>query len=102
MGKVLHCSGEIDDPYDDQAVSVICRGVTIGHMPRYVSQGFLLFLHLGVSITSTVISIRKYSRDLQPGELKIPCQYKLEEPTNEVRKIRIFLAFCKNNYKLIL
>ena len=32
----MHCSGEIDNPHDDQAVSVIHRGVTVGHMPRYI------------------------------------------------------------------
>ena len=37
VGEVLHGSGEIDNPHDDQAVSVRHRGVTVGHVPRYVS-----------------------------------------------------------------
>ena len=77
VGEVLHCSGEIDNPHDDQAVSVIHRGVTVGHVPRYVSRGFSLFLQLGGSITATVISTRRYSRDLPQGELEISCQYTL-------------------------
>ena len=101
MGKVLHCSGELDNPHDDQAVSIIRRGATIGHVPRYVSRGFLLFLQLGGSITATVVSTRRYSRDLPQGGLEIPCQYTLEWPTNEVKKIRIFLAACKSNYELV-
>ena len=97
VGEVLHCSGEIiDNPHDDQAVSIIHRGVTVGHVPRYVSRGFSLFLQLGGNITATVISTRRYSRDLPLGGLKIPCQYMLEGPTNEVKKIRIFLAACKS------
>ena len=86
VGEVLHCSGEIDNPHDDQAVSVIRRGVTVGHMPRYVSQGFSLFLQLGGSITTTVVSTKRYSRDLPQGGLEIPCQYTLEGPTNEVKR----------------
>ena len=60
VGEVLHYSGEIDNPHDDQAVSVILRGVTVGHVPRYVSQGFSLFLQLRGSITATVVSTRRY------------------------------------------
>ena len=101
MGEILRCSREVDNPYDDHAVTVICRGVTIGHVPRYVSQGFSLFLQLGGNITATVVSTRRYSRDLPQGGLEIPCQYTLEGPTNEVRKIRIFLASCESNYKLV-
>ena len=101
MDEVLHCSGEMDNPHDDQAVSVICREVTVGHIPRYVSRGFSLFLQLGGSITATVISTRRYSRDVPQGELEIQCQYTLEGPTNEVKKIRIFLAACKSNYELV-
>ena len=70
-------------------------------MPRYVSQGFSLFLQLGGSITAIVVSTRRHSRDLPQGGLEIPCQYTLEGPTNEVKKIRIFLAACKSNYKLV-
>ena len=87
MGKVLHCSGEIDNPHNDQAVSVIRRGVTVGRVPRYAPRGFSLFLRLGGSITATVISTRKYSRDLPLGGLEIPCQYTLEEATNENKNI---------------
>ena len=99
VGEVLHCSGEIDNPHDDQTVSVIRRGVTVGHVPRYVSRGFSLFLQLGGSITATVVSTRRYSRDFPKGGLEIPCQYTLERPTNEIKKI-IFLAACKSNYEL--
>ena len=74
----------------------------MGHVPRYVSRGFSLFLQLGGTITATVVSIRKYSRDLPQGGIEIPCQYILEGPTNEVRKIRIFLASCETNYKLVI
>ena len=101
VGGVLCCSREIDNPHDDHAVTVIRRGVTVGHVPRYVSRGFSLFLQLGGTITATVVSTRRYSRDLPQGGIEIPCQYTLEGPTNEVRKIRIFLASCETNYKLI-
>ena len=47
VGGVLCCSREIDNPHDDHAVTVIRRGVTVGHVPRYVSRGFSLFLQLG-------------------------------------------------------
>ena len=50
------------------AVTVICRGVTVGHVPRYVSWGFSLFLQLGDNITATVVSTRRYSRDLPPND----------------------------------
>ena len=33
--------------------------------------------------------------------MEIPCQYTLKGSTNEVRKIRIFLASCESNYKLV-
>ena len=82
-------------------VSVIRRGVTIGHVPRYVSQGFSLFLQLGGNITATIVSARRYLRDLPQGGLEIPCQYTLEGPTNEVEKIRIYLVACKSNYELV-
>jgi len=60
-----------------------------------------LFLQLGGNITATVVSTRRYSRDIPQGGLEIPCQYTLEGPTNEVRKIRIFLAPCESNYKVV-
>ena len=92
MGENLHCNRKIDNPYDDQVVTVICSGVTIGHVPRYVSQGFSLFLQLGGKITATIVSTGRYLRDLSQGGLEIPCQYTLERPTNQVRKIRIFFG----------
>ena len=101
LGEILHCNCKVDNPYDEQAVTVIRSGVTIGHVPRYVSRDFSLFLQLGGKITATVVSTRRYSRDLPQGGLEIPCQYTLEGPTNEVRKIRIFLASCDSNYKLV-
>ena len=101
VGEILHCSREVDNPNDDHAVTVSRRGVTVGHVPRYVSRGFSLFIHLGGNITATVVSTRRYSRDLPQGGLEIPCQYTLEGPIKEVRKIRIFLASCESNYKLV-
>ena len=101
VGEILCCGHKMDDPYDDHVVMVICRGVTVGHVPRYVSQGFSLFLQLGGNITATVVSSRRYSRDLSQGGLEILCQYTLDRPTNEVSKIRIFLASCESNYKLV-
>ena len=53
--EILHCNREVDNPNDDHAVAVIRRGVTVGHVPRYVSQGFSLFLQLGENITATVV-----------------------------------------------
>ena len=55
MGEILHCSRKVDNPNDDHAVAVIRRGVTVGHMPRYVLRGFSLFLQLRGSITSHVV-----------------------------------------------
>ena len=101
MGEILHCSREVDNPNDDHAVTVSRRGDTVGHVPRYVSRGFSLFIHLGGNITVTVVSTKRYSRDLPQGGLEIPCQYTLEGPIKEVRKIRIFLASCESNYKLV-
>ena len=45
VGEILHCSREADNHYDDQAVTVIRSGVTVGHVPRYVSRGFACNLH---------------------------------------------------------
>ena len=100
VGEILHCSRKVDNPNDDHEVAVIHRGVTVGHVPRYVLQGTSLFIQLGGNITATVVSTRRYSRDLPQEGLEIPCQYTLEGPTNEVRKIRIFLASCESNYKV--
>ena len=47
----------------------------LGHMARYVSQGFSLLLQLGENITATVVSTKRYSRDLPQGGLEISCQY---------------------------
>ena len=77
---------------------VICSGVTIGLVPRYVSRDFTLFLQLGGNITATVVSTRRYSRDIPQGGLEIPCEYILEGPTNEVR---LFLASCESNIELL-
>ena len=100
VGEVLHCISELYNPYDDQAVLVARRKVTVGHMPRYVSRGFLLLLQLGGSITATVNSTRRYSRDLSQEGLETPCQYTVEGPTNEVKKI-MSLSSCKSNYELV-
>ena len=97
----LHCSREVDNPNDDHVVTVIRRGVTVGYVPRYVSRGFSLFIQLRGNITATVVSTRRYSRGLSQGGLEISCQYTLEGPIKEVRKIRIFLASCESNYKLV-
>ena len=37
LGEILHCNRKADNPYNNQAVTVICSGVTVGHMPRCVS-----------------------------------------------------------------
>ena len=41
VGEILHCYHEADSFYNDQSVTGICSGVTVGHVPRYVSQGTL-------------------------------------------------------------
>ena len=44
VGDILCCSCKIDNPYNDYVVTVIQREVTVDHIPRYMSQGFSLFL----------------------------------------------------------
>ena len=64
VGEILHCSREVDNPNDDHAVTVICTGITVGHVPKYVSRGFSLFIQLGGNITAANVSTRRYSRYL--------------------------------------
>jgi len=101
IGEVVNCSREPDNVHDDNAVSVVRRGIIVGHVPRYLSRGFSLFLEMGGSISATVVSTRRYSRDLPQGGLEIPCQYLLQGPTEETKNIRKFLTACEDNYKMI-
>ena len=56
MREILHCSREVDNPNDDHVVTVIRTVVIVDHVPRYVSQGFSLFILLGGNISAGVVS----------------------------------------------
>ena len=57
LGCIDRKNCETSDDYDDYAISVVHRGVIVGHVLRHLSQGFSLFLevslfcHTSVSLT---------------------------------------------------
>ena len=77
MGEILYCSREVDNPYDKRSQLAIHRGVTVGHVPRYVSRGFSLFIQLGGNISYCYCWEDIQETFLPQGGLEIPCQYTL-------------------------
>ena len=60
--------------------------ITVGHLPRKISQICSIFLMGGGTITATVTGRRRYSSDLAQGGLEIPCDLRC---SGEERRLRI-------------
>ena len=58
IGEQLECAREPLNDSDRYAVAVIKDSVTIGHLPRKISQVCSLFLRRGGSISCTVTATR--------------------------------------------
>ena len=101
IGEVVTCNRKTDNGHDDYAVSVVCGGITVGHVHCHFSRRFSLFLDNGGNISATVVSVLRYSRDLPQGWLEIPCQYLLQGPMDKIKNVKKFVAACENNYKMI-
>jgi len=44
IGEIVNCSCKPDNLHDDNAESVVRRGIISGHVPHHLSRGFSLFL----------------------------------------------------------
>ena len=54
--KAIICNHETDNDYNDYAVSVVHRGVIVGHVPHHLWRGFSLFLNDGsISIKQCLV-----------------------------------------------
>jgi len=72
--EMLVCQREIGNAQDPFAVKVTKSGNIIGHLPKKISSTCLLFLRRGGMLTCKITNPNKqYSRDLEQGDLEIPC-----------------------------
>ena len=73
MAERLQCQEEYGNPHDMYAISVIRNDIIVGHLPRNIFTPCHMFLGSGGTIVSVVNGTRRYSADLEQGELEIPC-----------------------------
>ena len=71
LDKFHLASGNVRDPY---AVTVVERGVIVGHVPQAISSVCFLFLGRNSTLTCQVTGARHYSINLPQGGLEIPCK----------------------------
>ena len=65
---------EHDNTEDSYAVSVMNDGITVGHVPRELSQTFWIYIGRGGEVICKVTGRRQRSVLLQGG-MEIPCVY---------------------------
>ena len=73
IGETFSCEREPFNIHDPYAVAIKDLEVVVGHVPRFISAAFTMFLRRGGIITCEVTGARKYSSDLPQGGLEVPC-----------------------------
>ena len=71
VGEELKCEREKNNAKDPYVVVVVSENVTVGHLPRKISQISALFLKRQGKISCKVLGRRRYSVDLPQGGLEI-------------------------------
>ena len=72
VGEVLCCACEHGNVSDRYTVSVLKDNKIVGHLPRKLSRVCAFFIGRGGSISCEISGTRRYSRDLQQGDLRFP------------------------------
>jgi len=73
IDEQLPAAREPSNCHDTFAVAIKKDGVTVGHVPRTISQVCSIFLQRGGLIVCRVTGHRRYSADHAKGGLDIPC-----------------------------
>ena len=88
LGEQLQCHREIDNNRDRYAVAVRKDTLTVGHLPKRISELAWYFLRIGGSITCEVSGRRCYSYDLPQGGVEVPCLLKCSGEKDDVSKLK--------------
>jgi len=73
VGEELPAAREPRNSHDTFAVAIKKDGITVGHVPKTISEVCSIFSQRRGVIFSRVTGHRRYSADLDKGGLEIPC-----------------------------
>ena len=93
LAEELRCTREIGNPRDPAAVAIQKQisgeMIIVGHIPKRISALSSVFIRRSGVIKSVVNGPRRYSADLEQGELEIPCLlYFTTKNEKEAKKTR--------------
>jgi len=94
IGSELSCFVEPHNREDRYAVPVMDGTSIVGHVPRKISYICYIFLLHPGSIICRVTGPKQCSRDLEQGELDVPCEYRFYSKDKRVKVTRKLLELA--------
>ena len=90
IGQCLVIKREPDNPHDKFAVSVICEGDVVGHLPRSIAKNVSYFLSHHGNVGFCETTGEKCNRGGGLG-VEIPCQYKFYGQSLFIKRLKELL-----------